>query len=109
MDNKFDVIIPVGIKDVMLVTTNVVYINKNIKPQYIYIITSLNNFNKIKTKKLPDNVILLNEDEICKDITYEKVDKLVKCKYGKSYSGGWFFSNFLKFHLLRLSMQKNII
>jgi len=106
MNNEFDVIIPVGVKDVMLVTTNVVHINKNIKPQKIYLITSLDNINKLKTKKLPDNVVLLNEDEICKDITYEKVDKLVKNKYGKSYSGGWFFQQFLKISFAQTKYAK---
>lgn len=94
--NNFDIVIPVGPKDVFGIKQTLTYVRQFIHAQKIYIIASqkviyiLNTWYKLK------DVIFINEDNLIKDLTYQNIDKKIKEIFNAHYSGGWYFQQFIK-------------
>ncbi len=96
---KFDVIIPVAAKDVNFLPTVVCYVRKNIiNVNRIIAITNHNNFNKLNRSINDSSFIVLDEDKIIEDLSFENVRKLLSIAGEKRLSQtGWYFQQFLKF------------
>lgn len=96
MSIAYDVIIPVGYKDTGFVWRVVKYIRKYMPEcDNIYILTSEKNFKYLR--KINDNkTSLINENEVCKDLSFPKVSLYLK-EANSSAGTGWYFQQFLKY------------
>lgn len=93
----FDCVIPVAGKDVFLLFKSVKYININLNPNYIYIITKGSIINILKyVFRLPGNVILLDEDKIVPNLTFETLRKILVNNGINQKLTGWYLQQFVK-------------
>lgn len=108
--NKFDVIIPTGIKDVAFVPRVVDFIYRCFEEmEHIYILTSKKNFVRIK-RKIPVYVpcTLIDENELLPGLTFSTVaDILMKYCPNKRLNVGWYFQQFLKLGFARSKYCKD--
>ena len=97
--NKFDIIIPTGIKDVSFVPRVVDFVYRCFEEmEHIYILTSKKNFVRIK-RKIPIYVpcTLIDENKLLPGLSYSVVaDILMKYCPNKRLNIGWYFQQFLK-------------
>ena len=97
--NKFDIIIPTGIKDVSFVPRVVDFVYRCFEEmEHIYILTSKKNFVRIK-RKIPIYVpcTLIDENKLLPGLSYSVVaDILMKYCPNKRLYIGWYFPQILK-------------
>lgn len=94
---KYNIIIPVAFRDYEFLKTTVIYIEKYLCPNHIYIITNIDMSccipSYIKKNKL---CIILDEDNMCPYLKYEKIEELLIKHQSVHINTGWFFQQFLK-------------
>ena len=92
---KYDVVIPVGMKDLSFVQRVVVYIRKFFNDAgYVYLISNKKNIRRLK-KISSENVFVIDEDSLYSGLTFNNIrDLLVPRK--EDASVGWYFQQFLK-------------
>lgn len=100
MENKrFDIIIPVGDKDVDFVSRVIDFVGRCLTSyEYIYIITNERNIKKIKEKvRVYDYCIILDENKLLPGLNFANVRNLIY-KYSSLNVNltGWYFQQFLK-------------
>lgn len=72
-------------------------IRKNIsESNNIYIITAENNFDKIK--EITNECILLNEENLYKDLNLNNIKELTYNIFNDHNGGNWYFQQFLKIY-----------
>ena len=95
---KYDVIIPVGPKDITFVPRVVSLLDRNLQDvDKIYIITNIKYFNILKCR-LPFNinVYILDENQLIPDLNYAKLKIMLESRQ-QGLPVGWFFQQFLKY------------
>lgn len=97
---KFDVIIPVGPKDVRFVLRVVDFLSRCLEGvNHIYILTAAGNFQKVEKRisKWGELCVLVDENKLLPGLSLDVVDEMLK-KYSpiKNLSAGWYFQQFLK-------------
>lgn len=107
---KFDVVIPVGKKDVTFVPKVVDFVCRCLEDMnHIYILTATANFKKIERGILPWRNIctLIDENKLLPGLSLSEIDELLK-KYSpaKIQRAGWYFQQFLKFAFAQSSYCK---
>lgn len=92
---EYDIIIPTSKKDIKFIPKVCKYIKMNLTGiNKIFVITSNKNFSHMK--KLSDpQLVVLDENDIVPDLTYEKIEKFFKSR-GIYARVGWYFQQFLK-------------
>ena len=88
-----DVVICVAYKDCYFLRKNLYFINKNLSPRNIYIITNKSNFGLFR--KVKENIILIDEDNMLPGLTFGTIKNVVKSHLGVNLTG-WYFQQFLK-------------
>jgi hypothetical protein len=97
MEHKFDIIISVGVKDIFIVKKTILYINQNINPSKIFLITNLRFFGFYSKKFLTaNNVILLDESKLIPGVDINVVKDMVDNHFSTHFRAGWYFQQFLK-------------
>ncbi|WP_158838611.1 DUF6492 family protein [Polaribacter sp. L3A8] len=105
---KLDVIIPIKSNLVSLaIDKTIPSIIKNISYNNIYIITKRDNFETIKNA-LGDTVIYLDENEILDGLTLNNIQEYFKKRNADIYRAGWYFQQFLKLSISKLSFITNL-
>jgi hypothetical protein len=94
--NDFDVVISVAAKDNLIIRTTIKQICENINPSKIYILTKPEYRIFYADIRKKYNVIVLDEDLAIPNLSYSKLDKIIKNKQGKTLRTGWYFQQFLK-------------
>lgn len=93
---NFDIVIPVGPKDVFGIKQTLKFIHQFIHAQHIYIIASQKVIHILsKWYKLKD-VIFIDENNLIKGLTYKNIEQKIKEIFNPHYSGGWYFQQFIK-------------
>lgn len=93
---KYDIIIPSSKQDISFLPKVFKYIRKNLtEVDKIYVITALHNFHKLSKQIERFNIVLLDENNICPNLSFSSVDSLLKSK-GVFTRTGWHFQQFLK-------------
>lgn len=94
----FDVVIPVAYKDISIISTTIKYIRKYlIEAEKIFILTKRSNFKKLQ-RKISNNCILIDEDQLIEDLTYSKVKSYIEMIDNNFVNRtGWYFQQFLKY------------
>lgn len=100
-----DVVICVALKDCNFLNKNLYFIEKNINPQNIYIITDRRNYRYI-AKKIYKSVILIDENSLIDDLSFSVIKNLIK-KNLKYQQYGWYFQQFLKLGFSKSKWAKN--
>lgn len=97
-NENLQIIIPHIARNNDLLKINIPYIQKNLMPKEIVIITKQETINDISSDYLSySNIIFLDENLIYPDLTFAKIKELLsktKCEEDKT---GWYFQQFLKF------------
>lgn len=94
--NEYDIIIPVGLKDVGFVWRVIKYIRRCfLEAGKIYIITSKKNFRFLNNIK-DNNISILDENSLYKGLTFQKVSEYLKDAHS-NMRPGWYFQQFLKY------------
>lgn len=102
-NTTIELIIPHIAKKNELLKINLAYIQKNIQPKTIYILTkkeTMNELQYLQTKTIQ----IIDEDTIIKNLTLKNVENLLKKYYLPIESAGWYFQQFLK---LAWGLKKN--
>ncbi len=98
MIDEFDLVIPMAIKDLLLVKKNIYFINKFIKPSRIYIISNRKCFKFFTKDYLKTNLVtLIDEDNMIPVLSFVKIKELMDNHFehsNKCY--GWYFQQILK-------------
>lgn len=93
---NYDIIIPSSKQDIGFLPKVCKYIRKNLQEaDKIYVIISSENFQKLGKYIDEFNIVLLNENNICPNLSFSSVDLLLKSK-GVFTRTGWHFQQFLK-------------
>lgn len=96
---KYDIIMPIALKEVFFVHRTIEHIRRNLKDaEIIYIITNHRYFRILEQKlvlQTNKNIVLLDEDRLLDGLTFLNV-KNICSKYGAERITGWFFQQFLK-------------
>lgn len=88
-----DIVICVALKNCQFLRRNLSFIQNNLSPTNIFIITNRRNYRLLKFKER--NVELIDEDKLVDGLTFSKVkDAMNKHLDTKAY--GWYFQQFLK-------------
>lgn len=88
-----DVVITVALKDCLFLKTNLYFIEENLKPNHIWIITDRRNARYLP--KVDNRVTVLDENALVEGLTFGKIKNIIDEKYGmKNY--GWYYQQFLK-------------
>lgn len=88
-----DIVICVAYKNCFFLKKNILFINKNLCPERIYIVTNHSNFRMLEG--LADNVVLLDENTLVEGLSFASVRKCLKEHLGINFTG-WYFQQFLK-------------
>ena len=91
-----DVVLSVAAKDNLIVRTVIKQIYKHINVSKIYILTKPEFTIFYADLKKKYNVIVLDEDLVIPNISFAKLDKVIKNRSGKPLRTGWYFQQFLK-------------
>lgn len=101
-DIKYDVILPLAIKDVFFVKRVIDYINRNlVGVEKIFIITSCRNFTQVR-KRLGgiSNVQILDEDKLVEGLSFGSLKRLL-ARVKSVTPTGWLLQQFLKMGFAR--------
>lgn len=98
-----DIVICVAYKNCFFLKKNVPFINKNLNPEHIYVITKLSNFSLLEG--IADNLKLLDENALIDGLSYAAVRKVLKLHLGINLVG-WYFQQFLKMGFALTSFAK---
>lgn len=88
-----DLVICVAYKNCFFLKKNIPFINKNLGPEHIYVITELSNFTLLEG--MADNLKLIDENVLVDGLSYATVRKVLKSHLGINLVG-WYFQQFLK-------------
>ncbi|HEY4784544.1 MAG TPA: hypothetical protein VIH57_00780 [Bacteroidales bacterium] len=92
-----DTVILVGPKHWLIAKKTIYYLKLYLKNDKIYLITKSSLFYHFSDKFCTEfNVVLLDEDTLLEDLTYKKVNDLLKVRFVSDYNAGWYFQQFLK-------------
>ena len=89
-----DVVICLALKECLFFNKNLHFINKNLNPSNVYVITDCRNFRYI-TKKYR-NVKLIDENKLLDSLNFKRVKHAINRNKFKYKSYGWYFQQFLK-------------
>lgn len=108
---KFDVIIPVGKKDVSFLPKVIDYVCRCFDDMdHIYILTAVANFKKIERgiSLWKDICTLVDEDKLLFGLSLNEIDVLLK-KYSpaRKQRAGWYFQQFLKLAFAQSAYSKD--
>lgn len=93
----FDVVICVGVKDVLIVKKTVRYVNKYICPMHIFLLTHKKFFGFYSQRFLQDeHVCLINESTLVPGMDITSIRTLVDSHFTHKMRAGWYFQQFLK-------------
>lgn len=93
--NNYDVVIICSKEHLPLLDNNIKYIQKNLAPKQIKIITAVSNVD-VTTFADDESVVFLNEDEIYPGMTISKIKNTMIKIAGTEKRAGWYFQQFLK-------------
>lgn len=88
-----DIVICVAYKNCFFLRKNIYFIEKNLSPSHIYIITNKSNLKLLD--KLSKNVCLIDENKMLEGLDFSVVRKALKEHLGINLTG-WYFQQFLK-------------
>lgn len=94
---EYNLILPVAFKDYPFLKKTVQYIEKNLSPKKIFIIT-----NQDMSCCIPSSIlkhkqcILLDEDTVIPNLNYAKINNLLHQHIKTSIHTGWYYQQFLK-------------
>lgn len=91
---SFDVIIPVAFKDYNILKKTIPYIIRNLSPKKIYIITDIR-FKRF-IPKLKGNIIIIDENKLVPELSFNQVKELLVNHCGSSTRTGWYLQQFIK-------------
>lgn len=93
----FDAVICVGVKDVLLVKKTVRYVNRNIRPDGIYLILNKKFFGFYSRQFLEsEHVSLIDEATLVPGMNIQSVRSMVDAHFTHGMRAGWYFQQFLK-------------
>lgn len=98
-----DLVICVAYKNCFFLKKNIPFINKNLSPEHIYVITKFSNFSLLEG--IADNLKLLDENALIGGLSYAAVRKVLKSHLGINLVG-WYFQQFLKMGFALTSFAK---
>lgn len=95
LNYKYDVVLPVGYKDLSVALSGIKRINMYIQPQKIIFITKSDGLGSQDENK---NIIFADEDKIYKDMTFARIKELLYLEGGEKAAlrTGWYFQQFIK-------------
>ena len=98
MIDKFDLVIPMAIKDLLLVKKNVYFIKKFIQPSRIFIISNSKCFKLFsKTYLQRNSITLIDENEMIHGLSFVKIKNIMDKHFEASNRCyGWYFQQILK-------------
>lgn len=109
---KYDIIMPIALKEVFFVHRTIEHIRRNLKDaEIIYIITNHRYFRILEQKlflQTNKNIVLLDEDRLLDGLTFLDV-KNICSKYGAERITGWFFSTVPEIGLCQDSLCKRLL
>lgn len=88
-----DIVICVAYKNCRFLKKNLFFIEKNLNPEKIYIISARCNFSFFSHYN--EKIVLIDENDLIADLTFDKVDRCVKQHLHINLTG-WYFQQFLK-------------
>ena len=89
-----DIVVCVALKDIFFLNKNLYFINENIAPENVYVITDRRN-NRYVTKEYP-NVTIIDENNLIQGLTFDIVKKYIDKKKFRYRQYGWYYQQFLK-------------
>lgn len=89
-----DIVICIALKDILFLNKNIFFIQKNINPGHIYIITDKRN-NRYITKDY-DNVTIIDENNLIPGLNFSAVKTHIDKNGFKYRQYGWYYQQFLK-------------
>ena len=89
-----DVVICIALKECLFFNKNIHFIQKNLNPLNVYVITNKRNFRYIT--KSYENVTLIDEDELLPNLCLKRIKCAIDCRSFKFKNYGWYFQQFLK-------------
>lgn len=89
-----DVVICMVLKDILLLKKNLYYIQKNINPERIFIISDSRNFRYLKNAS--PNIFFIDENKLIDGLTLSAVKELMVFRNFKYHNYGWYFQQLLK-------------
>lgn len=92
----FDIIIPAKNSDINHLKLSIPYLQRNIKPKSIIVITKLTDFQDCNWINQYKNVELLDEDGITNGLTFKAVEKYFSNRFNNTTRVGWYFQQFIK-------------
>ena len=100
-----DVVICMVLKDILLLKKNLYYIQKNINPERIFIISDSRNFRLLKSTC--SNIIFIDENKLIDGLTLSSLKELMIRRNFKYRNYGWYFQQLLKLGFALSSYAKN--
>jgi len=91
---NFDAVMVTHAKNAKIARISIKYLIKNAFPDKIYLICAKNIFTEFD--RLSPNLILVDEDSVVPNITFSKMDELIKAIDPRNTRVGWYFQQFLK-------------
>lgn len=103
-----DIVICVAYKNCFFLKKNIYFIEKNLTPSHIYIITNKSNFGLLDG--ISDKLILVDENKMVEGLNFSSIRQAVKKHLGINLIG-WYFQQFLKmgFALSKYANDKYLV
>ena len=98
-----DIVICVAYKNCFFLKKNILFINKNLSPDNIYVIINRSNFSLLEG--IADNVKPLDENKLVDGLNFSAVRNVLKAHLGINLVG-WYFQQFLKMGFALTSFAK---
>jgi len=95
---KFDLVIPLALKDVFILKKNIHFIRLNINPSRIYILTNRKWFSFFsKDYRQKNGIILMDENNLLDGLTFNRLKSIMISHFGNANRlYGWYFQQILK-------------
>lgn len=99
-----DIVLCVALKDIFILNKNLYFIKKNLNVDRIYVITDCRNIRYIKRD---ESIVLVDENNLLKGITYDYLAHLLKNHGGVKKPVGWYYQQMLKIGFALSSYAKD--